>query len=84
MTNIESVKIINMRKCLFRSLNSVIFVWLDSYKEDFHESPDYPCLHLLENFANEHAPGSGIVAKVKEVMSTFRQEDAELVGEWSQ
>ncbi|KAH9514515.1 Ral guanine nucleotide dissociation stimulator-like 1 [Bulinus truncatus] len=63
-----------------RALKSVIFVWLDSYPEDFHTAPDYTCLHDLEKFAKESAPGSGIEAKVKEKLEIFRQVDAELTA----
>ncbi|XP_035828433.1 ral guanine nucleotide dissociation stimulator-like 1 isoform X2 [Aplysia californica] len=63
-----------------RSLKSVIFVWLDSYPEDFHVGPEYTCLHRLEQFAHDYAPGSGIGRKVKEVLAGFRQQDVELAA----
>ncbi|CAL1534302.1 unnamed protein product [Lymnaea stagnalis] len=63
-----------------RSLKSVIFVWLDTYPEDFHDPPDYTCLNELERFARDSAPGSGIEVKVKDKLEGFRQEDAELTA----
>ncbi|XP_055898714.1 ral guanine nucleotide dissociation stimulator-like 1 isoform X2 [Biomphalaria glabrata] len=65
---------------MLRSLKSVLFVWLDSYPEDFHMAPDYTCLHELQKFAKDTAPGSGIEAKVKEKLEAFRQEDAEMTA----
>ncbi|CAG5124735.1 unnamed protein product, partial [Candidula unifasciata] len=64
-----------------RSLKSVVFVWLDTYPEDFHDSPDYICLHVLDKFAREYAPGTDIGRKVKEKLAAFRQEDVELAAQ---
>ncbi|XP_059157681.1 ral guanine nucleotide dissociation stimulator-like 1 isoform X1 [Physella acuta] len=65
---------------LLRALKSVIFVWLDSYPEDFHDTPEYTCLLELQRFAVDSAAGSGIDVKVKEKLQAFRAEDAEFTA----
>lgn len=55
-------------------------MWLDTYPEDFRDSPNYTCLHELEKFAREYAPGTGIGRKVREKLEAFHQEDVEYAG----
>ncbi|GFO45727.1 ral guanine nucleotide dissociation stimulator-like 1, partial [Plakobranchus ocellatus] len=59
-----------------RSLISVIWMWLGTYPEDFHERPDLSSLRDLERFAAEFAPGSGLDKRVKEKLLAFMEEDS--------
>ncbi|KAK3732491.1 hypothetical protein RRG08_030691 [Elysia crispata] len=59
-----------------RSLISVIWMWLGTYPEDFHDKPDYTCLRTLVKFAREFMPGSDLDRRVKEKLASFEEEDA--------
>nr|KAG5693399.1 hypothetical protein BaRGS_009872 [Batillaria attramentaria] len=59
-----------------RTLKCVLSVWLDTYPEDFRESPDYPCLTLLESFARELIPDSDLATRAKQRISKYKEEDS--------
>ncbi|XP_041370926.1 ral guanine nucleotide dissociation stimulator-like isoform X2 [Gigantopelta aegis] len=64
-----------------KTLRSVISVWLDTYPEDFHEDPDYPCLHLLETFVQCHLPDSDLAERARHRIERFKKDHAGRDGE---
>ena len=59
----------------FRTIKSVLSVWMDSFPEDFRDPPNYPCLHTLESFAKQHIPESDLSVRVRHKIDKFRKED---------
>lgn len=57
-----------------KTIKSVISVWLDTYPEDFREEPDYPCLQMLEKFAQEYMEDRDLVFRAKHKEERFRKE----------
>ena len=64
----------------FRTIKSVITVWIDTYPEDFRDPPSYKCLVQLETFTHIHLPDSDLNIRVKHKMDKFRKEDASSSG----
>ena len=63
-----------------RTIKSVISVWLDTYPEDFREEPDYPCLQMLEKFAQEYMEDRDLVFRAKHKEERFRKEAQQIQG----
>ncbi|PVD22270.1 hypothetical protein C0Q70_18078 [Pomacea canaliculata] len=57
-----------------KTLKCVLSVWLDTYHEDFRESPNYPCLTLLENFAREVIPDSDLASRAHNRIERLKKE----------
>ncbi|XP_036365562.1 ral guanine nucleotide dissociation stimulator isoform X2 [Octopus sinensis] len=57
-----------------KTIKSVISVWLDTYPEDFREDPDYPCLQMLEKFAQECMEDRDLAFRAKHKEERFRKE----------
>lgn len=68
---------------LHRTIKSVISVWLDTYPEDFREEPDYPCLQMLEKFAQEYMEDRDLVFRAKHKEERFRKEAQQIQGNFS-
>lgn len=66
--------------CAFRTMKSVIFVWLDTYPEDFQEHPDYTCLHTIEQFAQTYVPESDMAIRAKHKIEKFKKEATAVKG----
>jgi len=60
---------------LFRSIRTLLLVWLGSYTEDFREPPTYQTLHALHNFAVSSMPDSELAQKAGDWLVTFRREE---------
>lgn len=39
---------------IHRSLRSMLGVWLNQYKDDFNEPPNFPCLRLVVDFCRKY------------------------------
>lgn len=59
-----------------KTMKCVLSVWLDTYPEDFHEHPDYPCLTLLESFAREVIPDSDLATRAQQRIAKHKKEDS--------
>lgn len=58
----------------FRTLISALHVWLDSYPDDFKESPNHLTLTQLLQFCKEHLPGTELEAKAKHRLEKYGRE----------
>lgn len=66
------VNICNENNCVyFRCIKTVILVWLDSYPDDFHEPPNFPCLTSLIAFAKKFMSGSEVVNKANKAIENL-------------
>lgn len=57
--------------CIYRSIKTVISVWLDSYPEDFDEPPNYPCLTSIESFAAKHMHSAEVEARAMRCLNKY-------------
>nr|CAD7451894.1 unnamed protein product [Timema tahoe] len=58
-----------------KTLVLALHVWLDSYPEDFRDSPTHPTLHQLLYFCQQHLPESELEVKVRHRLERFNRED---------
>ncbi|GJQ79860.1 Rgl, partial [Trypoxylus dichotomus] len=56
------------------TLISALHVWLDSYPEDFKESPNHPALLQLVHFCEEYLPATELEAKVRHRLDRYSRE----------
>ncbi|XP_025832732.1 ral guanine nucleotide dissociation stimulator-like 1 [Agrilus planipennis] len=59
-----------------KTLVSALHVWLDSYPEDFKESPDHPALEQLLKFCEEHLIATELEAKVRHRIEKYKREQS--------
>jgi ral guanine nucleotide dissociation stimulator-like 1 len=52
---------------VYRTLVACLHVWLDTYPEDFRQSPHHPALQQLLAFTQLHLPGSELHSKVRDL-----------------
>ncbi|XP_063094203.1 ral guanine nucleotide dissociation stimulator-like isoform X2 [Cavia porcellus] len=45
---------------LRNAISTILGSWLDTYHQDFHEPPNFPCLKQLMEFVQLHFPGSDL------------------------
>ncbi|XP_017780060.1 PREDICTED: ral guanine nucleotide dissociation stimulator-like 1 [Nicrophorus vespilloides] len=57
-----------------KTLISALHVWLDSYPEDFKESPHHPALIQLVNFCEKYLPATELEAKVRHRLDRYSRE----------
>jgi len=53
----------------------VISLWLSHYTEDFHEPPQYRCLHKLADIAKQYMPESDLSQRATERLADYIKED---------
>ncbi|KAK2149040.1 hypothetical protein LSH36_471g06064 [Paralvinella palmiformis] len=58
-----------------KSLKTVISLWLSHYTEDFHEPPQYRCLHKLADIAKQYMPESDLSQRATERLADYIKED---------
>ncbi|XP_075212927.1 ral guanine nucleotide dissociation stimulator-like isoform X2 [Lycorma delicatula] len=58
-----------------KTLVLALHVWLDSYPEDFRDSPLHTTLHQLLYFTQTHLPDSELQLKVKHRLDRFTRDD---------
>ena len=59
---------------IYRTVKSVISVWMDTYPDDFRDDPDYTCLRTLEEFSKVHVPDSDLATRAHHKMEKFQRE----------
>ena len=77
VTNLFRCNIVtNIRSYLstYRTVKSVISVWMDTYPDDFRDDPDYTCLRTLEEFSKVHVPDSDLATRARHKMEKFQRE----------
>ncbi|XP_063234684.1 ral guanine nucleotide dissociation stimulator-like 1 isoform X3 [Bacillus rossius redtenbacheri] len=58
-----------------KTLVQALYVWLDSFPEDFRDPPTHPALHRLLYFCQQHLPASELEVKVRHRLDRFDRED---------
>ena len=53
----------------------MISLWLSHYTEDFHEPPQYKCLHKLRDAAKQYMPESDLSQRATERLAAYLRED---------
>ena len=56
---------------VFKAIRTVIFVWIDTYPEDFDEPPNYPCLTSIKTFAKTHMHSTDIADRAQRCLYNY-------------
>lgn len=56
------------------ALASILRAWLDQCPEDFHEPPDYPCLHWLMQYLRKVQPGSETLKRAESLLEQLQSQ----------
>lgn len=64
-----------------KTLISALHVWLDSYPEDFKESPNHPALRQLVSFCEQFLPATELEAKVRHRLDRYSREQPPKINE---
>ncbi|GLV41492.1 Ral guanine nucleotide dissociation stimulator-like [Carabus blaptoides fortunei] len=57
-----------------KTLISALHVWLDSYPDDFRETPNHPTLTQLLQFCQQNLPGTELEAKTRHRLDKYGRE----------
>ncbi|XP_041482177.1 ral guanine nucleotide dissociation stimulator-like 1 isoform X2 [Lytechinus variegatus] len=59
-----------------KNIRSVVMMWLEESQDDFREAPDYPCLHMIEEFARDVSQDVELQLRAEYLMTSFENEDS--------
>nr|XP_054769638.1 ral guanine nucleotide dissociation stimulator-like 1 [Lytechinus pictus] len=59
-----------------KNIRSVVMMWLEESQDDFREAPDYPCLHMIEEFARDVSQDLELQLRAEYLMTSFENEDS--------
>jgi len=60
---------------MFRSLRTVLAVWMDTYPDDFREPLDYPTLNSILQFSLDSAFDNELAQKARELLSELKRSE---------
>ncbi|XP_064441882.1 ral guanine nucleotide dissociation stimulator-like [Mirounga angustirostris] len=54
------------------AISSILGTWLDQYRQDFFQPPDFPCLNVLLKYMGLHMPGSDLERRAQRLLSQLQ------------